>query len=133
MFGIFEPRMSLWFVLQLFFCYDNDWSFILNIHILLYFRKTSRSLVCLLLKYQHSNNQAFETVGEKSSKFQSSCIYVRRCVASYFLSLFTGTLNMDAPLPGYLYIANLCVRLKFLWENLFKRQLSLKAYLAQQG
>jgi hypothetical protein len=35
--------------------------FILNIHILLYFRKTSRSLVCLLLKYQHSNNQNFET------------------------------------------------------------------------
>lgn len=52
--------------------------FILNIHILLYFRKTSRSLVCLLLKYQHSNNQNFETVGEKSSKFQSSFIYVRR-------------------------------------------------------
>lgn len=47
----------------------------------------------------------------------------------YFLSLFTGTLHMDSPLTRNLYIGKLCVRLKFLWGNLIKTQLSLKAGL----
>lgn len=54
-------------------------------------------------------------------------------MAFYFLSLFMGTLNMDAPLTGYLYIGKLCVRLKFLCGDSFKTQLSLKADLPQQG
>ena len=39
---------------------------------------------------------------------------------------------MDAPPRVSLYWEAL-LRLKFLWGNLFKRELSLKAYLAQQG
>lgn len=50
--------------------------FVLNIYILLCFRKTSRLLVCLLLKYQHSNNQAFESMDEKIQQISASFIYV---------------------------------------------------------
>jgi hypothetical protein len=59
--------------------------FILNIHIALCFRNTSRLLVLLVLKYQHSDNQAFETVDKKSSTFQASFIYYRETMP-YFAS-----------------------------------------------
>lgn len=42
------------------------------------------------------------------------------CVAFCFLSLCIRILNLGTPLPRYLYTGKFCVRLKFLWANLFK-------------
>lgn len=73
-------------------------------------------MIRLLFKYQHSNNQAFETVGEKASKFQSSFIYVKRLCGILLPVPFHGNFKYGRSSHRVsLYWEALCEVEVFMW------------------